>query len=84
MLLGVQLRGVLMVLGGVQRMAVRDLGMVRGLFVMTGLMVFGGFAMVFGRVLVMVRGVFVMLVDLVAFHRCLPGSDGETNNRRLR
>jgi hypothetical protein len=75
---GVQLRGLVVMLGGAQMMAVRDLGMVRGFFVIAGLVMFGGLAMVLGRMIVMVRGMFVMLVNVVlvqilAVHRLLPG-----------
>jgi len=59
-------------LGSMQRMAVRNFGMVRGLFVIAGLVVLGGFAMMFGGMIVMFGGLFVMFVDLVAVHRLLP------------
>jgi hypothetical protein len=76
--LGVQLRGFLVMLRGVQLMPMRHLGMVRGLFVIAGLMVLGGFAMVLGRMLVVQRRLLVMLVNVVfveifAVHRSLPG-----------
>jgi hypothetical protein len=83
---GVEFRRFAVMLGCMQRMAVGNLGMAGGLVVIAGFMVLGGFAMVFGRMLVMVRGLFVVLVDLVVFHRCLPGSAfrWETHNRRVR
>lgn len=68
-LFGVHLRCFLVMFVRMQRMAVGDLGMVRGLFVIAGAMMRGGFAMMLGRVLVVLRGVFVVLVDLVIFHR---------------
>jgi hypothetical protein len=76
--LGMQFRRLMVMLGGPQMMPVRDLGMVRGLFVIAGLVMFGGFTVVLGGVVVMVRGMFVMFVDVVfvqilAVHRLLPG-----------
>jgi len=64
-------------LGRVQMMAVRDLGMVRGLFVLAVPVMLGGLTMMLGRMLVMVRGLLVMLVDVefvkvFAGHRRLP------------
>jgi len=59
--------------GRMQRMAMRDLGMVRGLFVIAGLVMLRSFAMVFGGVLVVMRGLVVMFVNLVTVHRSLPG-----------
>lgn len=73
MFFGVQFRCFFVMLGGMHVMAMSDLGMVRGLFVIAGLVVLGGFTMVLGRMLVVMRGVFVVLVDLVAFHGLLPG-----------
>jgi hypothetical protein len=78
MFLGVQLRGLMVMLGGPQMMPVRDLGMVRGFFVIAGLVMFGGFTVVLGGMVVMVRGVFVMFVNIVfvqilAVHCLLPG-----------
>ena len=60
-------------LGGMQGMAMRNLGMMRGRFVISRLVMFGGFAMMLGCALVMLRGVLVMFVNLVLAHRCLPG-----------
>lgn len=71
-LLGVDFGGVLVVLGGMQVMAVRDLGVVRRLFVIAGLVVLGRLAMVLGRVLVVFRSQGVVLVNFVIGHRCLP------------
>jgi hypothetical protein len=71
------LGGVLVMLDGVQMMAVRDLGVMGSLFVIAGFVMFGGFAMMLGRVLMMLRGMFVVLVNLVIVHRSLSGSIGK-------
>ena len=67
------LGGVLLVLGSVQVMAVRDLRMMSGLFMIAGFMMFGCFAMMLGRVLMMLRGVLVVLMNLVIVHGSLSG-----------
>jgi hypothetical protein len=72
-LVGVHLRGVFVVLGGMQVMPMRHLGVMRGLFVMASLVVLCRFAMVLGRMIVMVRGLLMVLVDFVAVHYSLPG-----------
>ena len=77
MLFGVLLGGMLLVLDGVQMMTVRDLGMMRRLFVIAGLVMLGGLAMMLGRVLVMRRGVLVMLMNLVIVRSLLSGLDGK-------
>ena len=59
-------------LGGVQGVAVRHLGVMRRLFVIAGLVVLGGFAMVLGRMLMMLRGLLMMLEDIVTVHRFSP------------
>jgi hypothetical protein len=59
------------VMGGVRGMAMRRMGMVRGLLVAVRLVVLGGFAMVLGRVLVMFGRSVVMLDDLVFGHDAL-------------
>jgi len=59
--------------GRMQRMAMCDLGMVCGLFVIAGLVMLRSFAMVFGSVLVVMRGLVVMFVNLVTVNRWLPG-----------
>jgi hypothetical protein len=64
-MLRVHFRRVVVMVGGVQRMAVRDFRVVRGFFVMPGLMVFRRFAMVLRRLLVVVRGFLMMLVNFV-------------------
>jgi hypothetical protein len=63
---------VFVVIIGMQRMAMRDLGVVRGFFVIPGLGVLGGFAMMLRRMLVVLGGLLVMLVDFVAVHFHLP------------
>jgi hypothetical protein len=55
---GVHFRRVVVMVGGVQRMAVRDFRVMRRLFVMPRLMVLR-------RFLVVMRGFLVMLVDVV-------------------
>ncbi|HMK71635.1 MAG TPA: hypothetical protein VK442_11745 [Xanthobacteraceae bacterium] len=55
----------LLVLGCVQVVTMRYLGMMRGLFMIARLVMLSGFAMVLGGFFVMMRGLFVMLVDLV-------------------
>jgi hypothetical protein len=72
-MLGVLLRSVLVMLGRVQGMPMRDLGMVRRLLVISRFMVLGGLAMKLGRVLVVVRGILMVLMNLVTAHRSLPG-----------
>jgi hypothetical protein len=73
--LGVHLRGMAVVLAGMQGMAVGDMRMVCGLFVISRLVMLGGFAMMSRRVLMMVRGHLMVFVNVVlAVHDCLPGS----------
>jgi hypothetical protein len=70
-MLGVHFRRVVMVVGRVQRMAVRDFRMVRRFFVMPGLVMLGRFAMMLRRLLVMMRGLLVVLVNVVIHHPLL-------------
>lgn len=72
MLIGVLLRSVLVVLGGMQRMAVGYFGVMGGLLVIARLGVLGSFAMVLGRMLVMVRGGLVMFVNVMVTYRRFP------------
>jgi hypothetical protein len=51
--------------------AVRQMGMVRGLFMMPSLVVLGGFAMMLGRTLMMFGGRLVMFFVLFFSHRIL-------------
>jgi hypothetical protein len=71
-LIGVLLRSVLVVLGGMQRLAVGYFGVMGGLLVITRLGVLGSFAMVLGRMLVMVRGELVMFVNVMVIHHHFP------------
>lgn len=71
-LFGVLLRGVLVMLFRMQSVAVRDLGMMCGLFVMARLVMLGCFAVMLGRMFVVIRGVLVMLMDCVFAHVCPP------------
>ena len=73
MLIGMLFRSVLVVLGGVQRMAVRDFGMVGCFLMMPRLRMFGGFFVVPGGMFVMFSGFLVMFVNCVLFHDRLPG-----------
>jgi hypothetical protein len=72
MLIGVLFRSVLVVLGGMKRMAVRDFGMVGCFFMMPGFRMFGGFSVVPGGMFVMFGSFLVMFVDCVLFHGGLP------------
>ena len=56
---------VVVVVGGVQRMAVGDFRVMRRFLVMPGLVMLCRFAMVLRRFIVMVSGFFMMLVDVV-------------------
>jgi hypothetical protein len=68
MLIGVLFRSVLVVLGGVQGMAVGDFGMVGCFFMMPGLRMLGGFSMVPGGMFVMFSSFLVVFVNGVLFH----------------
>jgi hypothetical protein len=59
------------VMGGVCRMAVRRMGVMRGFFVVVRLVMPGGLAMVLGSMLVMFGRGVVMLYDLFPGHRDL-------------
>jgi hypothetical protein len=65
---GVLLGRLVVMVVGMQRMSMRDFGVVRGLFMVAGLGMFRGFAMMLGGVLVMLGGLFMMLVNLVFMH----------------
>jgi len=67
-MLGVMLARLARMMGGVLRMAVCGMGVVRRLLMGIRLMMLGGLAMVFGGVLVMVGGGIVMLHHLVFGH----------------
>jgi len=70
-MLGVVLARLAGVMGGVRGMAVRRMGMMRGLLVRVRFVVLGGFAMVLGSMLVMLGCGVVMLYDLVLGHDVL-------------
>jgi predicted alpha/beta hydrolase len=65
---GVLLRSLVVMVIGMQRVPMRDLGMMCGLFVVAGFGMFGSFAVMLGRVIVMLGGLFVMLVNVVFMH----------------
>ncbi|MGA3140606.1 MAG: hypothetical protein ABSD09_17265 [Xanthobacteraceae bacterium] len=65
---------VVVMIGGVQRMAMGDFRVVRRFLVMAGLVMLCRFAMVLRRFVVMVSGFFMMLVDVV-IHDPLLGWD---------
>jgi hypothetical protein len=69
--LGVMLARLAGVMGGVRRMAMRRMGVMRGLLVAVRLMVLGGFAMVLGGVLMMLGRCVVVLDDFVFGHDAL-------------
>jgi hypothetical protein len=69
--LGVMTAGFGVVFFGVTGMAMRAVGMMRGLVVIAGFVVLGGFAVMLGGVLVMF-GSLVMMFDGVLAHVALP------------
>ena len=71
---GVLFGSVVVVIGGVQRMAVGDFRVMCRFLVMPGLMVLCRFAVMLCRLVVMVSGFFMMLVDVV-IHDPLLGWD---------
>jgi hypothetical protein len=69
---GVLLGRFVVMVGGMQRMTMRDFGMMRGLLVVAGLGMSGGFTMMLGGMLVMLGGL-VMVIDVAVFaHGALP------------
>ena len=68
----VLLRSVMVMIGGVQRMAVRHFRMMRGFLVMPGLVMLCRLAMMLRRFLMVMRGFLMMLVDVVV-HDALLG-----------
>jgi len=70
-LIGVMLSGFFGMIGSVQRMSVRDVGMVTGLFVIARLVVVGCFAVMFRRLFMVLRSLVMMLRSLV-FHCEMP------------
>jgi hypothetical protein len=68
----VQLGGMAMMFMRMQSMAVRRVGVVRGLFMIAGFGVLRRFAVMFRSVLVVLSSFVVMLVDIMFAHRWLP------------
>jgi hypothetical protein len=71
-LVGMLFRCMLVVFGGMKRMAMRHLRMMRRFFVIPGLGVLCRLAVMLGGLLVMFRRLLVMVVDIMAFHSALP------------
>jgi len=65
-LIGVVLTGFFGMLGGVQRMAVGDVGVVPGLLVIAGFVMPGRFPMMGGGLFMMLRGLVVMFCSMVS------------------
>ncbi len=65
-------RSMFMMLGRMKRMAVRNLGVMGGFFVMPGLRMFRGFPVMPGGMFVMFSSFLVMFVNCVLFHDGLP------------
>jgi hypothetical protein len=65
-MLRVLFRSVVVMIGGVQRMAVGDFGVVCRFLAMAGLVMLCRFAMVLRRFVVMVSGFFIMFVNVVS------------------
>ena len=63
--LGVVLGGLVPMMGRMQSVRVRDVGVMPGLLVIAGFIVLGGFAMMVGSALVVIGGGLVMLATLV-------------------
>jgi hypothetical protein len=73
MLISMLFRSMLMMLSGVKRMAVCDLGMMGCLFMMPRLRMFGGFSVVLGGMFVMFGSFHVVFVNCMLFHEGTPG-----------
>jgi hypothetical protein len=58
-------RSVVVMIGSVQRMAVRDFRVVRGFFVMPGFVMLRRLVVVVGRLFMMMRGFLTVLVNVV-------------------
>jgi hypothetical protein len=72
MMLGVMLRGFVSVMGGMQAVGMRDVGVMTGLFMLAALMVSGRFAVMVRRALMVLGGCLVVLAALVGI--CAHGS----------
>jgi hypothetical protein len=81
-MLGVMLARLGRVVVGMGGMAMRRLGVVRGLFVRVGVVMLGSLAVMLGGVLVMLRGGGVMFDDLVFGHDALRASERRSLLRR--
>ncbi|HLN10965.1 MAG TPA: hypothetical protein VK281_18680 [Xanthobacteraceae bacterium] len=64
----VVLRCLVGVMGGMHDVPVRRMGVMRGLFVVTGLVVPGGLAMMMRSTVVMIRGALVMILVRLGVH----------------
>jgi hypothetical protein len=69
---GVLFRGMFMVFDSMQMMAMRDLGVMRRLFMIARFMMFCRLAMVLRGLLMVVRRLLMVLVDCVLRHCSLP------------
>jgi hypothetical protein len=67
-LVGVFFRSMFVVFGGVQMMAMRDLGVMRRLFMIARFVMFRRLAMVFRGLLMVVCRLLMVLVDLMFRH----------------
>jgi len=65
-LVGVMLHRFFGMIGGVQRVSVGDVGVMRGLLVIARVMVLGRFPVMFGRVFMMLRRLEMMFCSLVS------------------
>jgi hypothetical protein len=70
-LIGVRLGGFLSVVGSMQMVAMRDMGMMPALFMRTFFVMSGRLLVMAGRVLVMFSGLLVMFRSFVLGHRFL-------------
>ena len=69
-----------MMFGRMERVAMRDFGMMSRFFMAAGLMVLGSFPMMFGGLFVMVRRLLMVMVDIV--HLRLPACIDARASRR--
>ena len=65
-------RGIIVVLGRLHVMTMRNFGMMRGLLVSARLVMLGGLMMMFGGLFMVMRRLFVMFVNVVLGHWFLP------------
>jgi len=83
MLIGVLFRSMFVVPGGVQRMAVRDFGMVGRFFMMPSLRVFRGLTVVPSGVFMMLSSFLVVFVNCVLVHNGLPDAQSLRHSESL-